>query len=80
MPSTVRRLSLLVANDPVQRARVAEIENRIDDYETHWVHRVVAVAVRPKLMAIAAGADSTRSAAPRLESCKALRIEKRDRK
>jgi signal transduction histidine kinase len=62
MPPTVRSLSLLVANDRVQRARVAELARRIDDYETNWVRRIVAVAKRDRARASAlvATADGKR--------------------
>ena len=46
MPATVRRLSLLVVGDPVQRARVLDLSHRIDDYETNWVNHVVTLAKR----------------------------------
>ena len=44
LPTTIDRLSQLVANDASQEARLDEIDRRIRDYETHWVRRVVTVA------------------------------------
>jgi signal transduction histidine kinase/CHASE3 domain sensor protein len=62
VPSTVDSLSRLVGNDPLQRARVAAISRRIDEYENRWVRRVVAVAHRDPAAAnaLVATADGKR--------------------
>ena len=63
VPSTVKSLSRLVANDPVQQARVETIARRIDEYETNWVRRVVALAHRDRAAAaalVAAGGGKRR--------------------
>jgi signal transduction histidine kinase/CHASE3 domain sensor protein len=46
IPSTIDRLSGLVAKDPVQRVRVAVIAHHIDEYEVGWARRVLGIARR----------------------------------